>query len=166
MTFTLGEMAANVSYTIDGVQVSKPVVRASLRTIKLAGKYYGVLLQPASISGTESRPRPPHPDGRRWIEPDDVHVHEPLAAGLRLSPASARSQDGELVKASGNTNCSPSAGPWRMAIDPTPHGFVGNFSGGGIKDGRIAAAAVRRPNLQGTGWANDLCSPPRSPAGA
>lgn len=50
-----------------------------------------------------------------------------------------------------------------MTVDPTPHGFVGNFSGSGINDGRIAAAVRTAPSLQGTGWANDLWFPGISP---
>jgi len=158
MTFTLSGNTANVSYDIDGIRVSKPVVRASLRTINVAGPYYGVLLQPASVSGAEVAILDRHillSDDGSTLSMDMASNRFPSGCFFR---GEARSQNGEIVNASGATGaaCTSSSGPWRMSVDPTPHGFVGNFSGGGINDGRIAAASRDAPRLQGSGWANDL----------
>lgn len=159
MTFSLNGDGATVSYTLDGVQVTKPVVRASLRTMNLAGSYYGVLLQPASVTGTEVAALDRH------ILVGDDGATLSMDMGTNRFPSGcffrgrSRSQNGELVNASGDTpgeTCINKAGSWQMTVDPTPHGFVGNFSGNGIQDGRIAAARRDAPQLQGTGWANDL----------
>src|SRR4051794_22385436 len=53
MTMTLDATGANVTYTVDGTQVSKRVSRFSMRSLNLSGTYYAVELQPASVSGTE-----------------------------------------------------------------------------------------------------------------
>jgi hypothetical protein len=161
MTFTLNDSGATVSYTVNGVQVSKPLVRASLRTINIAGSYYGVLLQPASVSGSEKLLEDQHillNDNGSTIE---MHTASNSTPGCSYT-SSSRSQNGEVILASGQTDpsfCVTRKGPWRMAVDPTPHGFVGNFSDAGINDGRIAAALRAEPRLQGTGWANDLWFP-------
>jgi hypothetical protein len=157
MTFTLAEAGATVTYIVDGVVVSKPVVRASLRVMNLAGPYYGVLLQPAGVSGSEKLFEDQHilvNDNGSTLEMDMASNRTPNC----YYPGSSRSQNGEVVVASGQTGpqCVTRPGPWRMAVDPTPHGFVGNFSDANINDGRIAAALRSEPRLQGTGWANDL----------
>ena len=158
MTFTLTETGATISYSVDGTQVTKPVVRFSMRPMNLTGPYYGVLLQPYSVSGTEKSALDRH------ITLSDTTSTLSMDVGTNRFPSGcyyrgdARSQDGEIVKASGTTlgPGSSCTGTWRMAVDPTPHGFVGNFSGSDIGDGRIAAALRAAPKLQGTGWANDL----------
>ena len=157
MTFTLSDNGATVDYTVDGVRVNRSVGRFGIRPLNLAGSYYGVLLQPASVSGTEKSLLDQHinvmDDGARLgIEMESNRT------STCWYPWSARSQNGELILASGQTGneCTSRPGPWRIAVDPTPHGFVGNFSDGIIKDGRVAAAIRTEPKLQGTGWANDL----------
>jgi hypothetical protein len=126
--------------------------------MNLSGSYYGVLLQPAAVSGTEKSLLDQHillVDSGATLNMDMASNRTP---GCHYEGA-ARSQNGEFISAAGQaiaTSCATRAGSWRMTVDPSPHGFVGNFSDGVINDGRIAAALRAEPRLQGTGWANDL----------
>src|SRR6185369_9779242 len=79
----------------------------------------------------------------------------------------ARTQNGETVSASGNGICGPGQprDPWSITLDPTPHGFTGTVTWNGpgtvrLAQARIAGADRTGPNLQGTGYINDLWFPP------
>ncbi|HUQ27072.1 MAG TPA: hypothetical protein VM051_00675 [Usitatibacter sp.] len=155
MTFTLRETDALVSYSVDGTQVSKRVVRFSMRPIEISLVYYGVVLQPAGPASEVS-----WPDLHILLSEDGSMDTASNTTSTCYFPASSRSQNGEFVSAAGTTSC-PSGvrGPWRMTIDPTATGFIGNFAGRNISDGRIAASRRGPPVLVSNGWVNDLWFP-------
>ena len=163
MSFALREADATVSYSVDGVQVSKRVVRFSMRPINLAGTYYGVMLKPG-FSGSERI----LPDQHIAIQDDNVRVTMLTDSNTTSSctyDSTNRSQNGELVAAAASANPSQSPTynrcyPWSMTVDATATGFVGNFSGSGVADGRIAASLRAAPVFVGNGWVNDLWFPP------
>ncbi|HUQ27073.1 MAG TPA: hypothetical protein VM051_00680 [Usitatibacter sp.] len=167
MSMALDSTGANLSYSVDGTQVSKRVIRFTMRPLDLNGNNVGAVVQPAGVSGTEIRL------ANQMI---DIYDHTPtfvleVFAGAG-SPAryckfetSSRTQSGELVSVSGLHGCGAYPQvidkPWSMTVDPTPHGFTGTFNGGGVSQGRIAAASRQGGrSLQGTGWLNDLWFPP------
>jgi hypothetical protein len=161
ITLTLRDSDAILDYTVNGTRVTKQVTRFTMRPLPIIGTYYGVELQPASVNATEKANYDQH-----------INVAENgLSVGMSTdSNRSAncqfdgtRSQNGETLSVAGNYKCANGAagsGPWSMTIDPTPHGFVGSFNGFNISQGRIAAAGRNSPNLQGTGYINDLWFPP------
>lgn len=159
MTLTLGDKDATLDYTVNGTHVVKQVTRFSIRPLNLGGAYNGVELQPASVSGTEKAVLDQH------ITLDDngstvtMFTDSDRTSGCTFN-GTTRAQDGETLAVSGSYTCgsgaSGSTGPWSMTVDPTPHGFTGSFGGNGLAQGRIAAANRNAPNLQGTGWINDL----------
>jgi hypothetical protein len=167
MTMTLDDTGANVAYSVDGTQVTKRVTRFSMRPLPMVG-HYGAVVQPASGGRAEVMVLDQHISGVRdtgttfsW-ETDSNQTSSCTFAGA------SETQYGEAVSASGMGRCGadPAPGkPWSLAFDPTPHGFTGLFSGDignadGLSNARFAAAGVSAPNLQGTGYINDLWFPP------
>jgi hypothetical protein len=168
MTLSLDASGGNLTYTVDGTQVSKRVQRFSIRPVAMHGRY-AALVQPAAGAQGE-------------ILVLDQHISGITDTGTTLSwgtdsnrtsscdfIGTSRSQDGETLSASGNGRCGgdpqPAQIPWSMKLDPTPHGFTGTFSGNigdakGLSQARFAAANSSAPNLQGTGYINDLWFPP------
>jgi hypothetical protein len=161
MTFTLRDTDALVSYSVDGTQVSKRVVRFSMRPINLGGLYYGVILQPASSGGAEKS----LPDQHISVQDDGSTLNLFTDSNTTSSCSmygSSRTQNGEMVSAAGSTSPTPTyvrCHPWRMTVDPTATGFTGNFTGNGVADGRIAASRRGAPVFTGNGWVNDLWFP-------
>ncbi|HSW83250.1 MAG TPA: hypothetical protein VLH12_07235 [Usitatibacter sp.] len=158
MTLALDDTSANVTYTVDGTQVSKRVQRFSMRPLNLSGAYFAVELQPASVSGTEIVRLDQH------LQISDNGTAMTMSSDSNSTSActfdvSSRTQNGETVTASGTYHCGGSSGPFSMTVDPTPHGFAGTFTGNGITQGRIAAALRTPPKMQGNGWLDDLWFP-------
>src|SRR6185369_13191833 len=167
LTMTLDETGANVTYSVDGTQVSKRVQRFSMRPLPLVG-HYGALVQPAG-------------GGRGEVMVLDQHISGVTDTGTTFSwetdsnrtsscsfAGTSETQYGEAISASGMGRCGgdpqPPSKPWSLRFDPTPHGFTGRFSGDigdadGLSQARFAAAGASAPNLQGTGYANDLWFP-------
>jgi hypothetical protein len=159
MTLTLSGSGGTVEYSVDGVSVIRPVNRFSIKSLNLGGSYYGVLLQPASAGGAEIAVLDQH----ITVQDDGATLGMSTSSNRTASctyGGSTRSQEGETLTAGGIFGCPGRSGPWSMTVDPTPHGFVGAFSGNGISQGRIAAARRSAPDLVGTGWINDLWFPP------
>ncbi len=162
MTFTLRDADATVSYSVDGTQVSKRVVRFSMRPIDVGGAYYGVMVQPAGSSAEKTLA-----DEHLSVRDDGATVS--ISADSNTTPScnydsTTRVQNGELVSAGAGTNPSPAPTynrcyPWSMTVDPTATGLIGNFTGSGVSDGRIAASRRGPPILVGNGWVNDLWFP-------
>jgi hypothetical protein len=156
MTFTLRDTDATVSYAVDGVQVTKRVVRFSMRPIDTSGAYYGVRLQPGSS------PEVSWPDQHILVSDNGTALSMDNGSNTTSScffPGTSRSQNGEFVSAAGTYSCAGRSGPWRMTIDPTATGFTGSFTGNDIPDGRIGASRRGAPLFVGNGWVNDLWFP-------
>ena len=157
MTLTLGERDATVTYSVDGVQVSKRISRFSMKTINVGDAYYGVELQPAGAGGEVVKP-----DQHINLQDDGSTVTMDIGSNTTSScfyRGKTRTQNGEMVSVTGDyLSCGGRSGTWAMTIDPTASGFTGNFSGNGIVDGRIAASR-RTPPKPGNGSVNDLWFP-------
>jgi hypothetical protein len=160
MTMTLDDTGANLSYSVDGTQVTKRVNRFSMRQISLNGGYWGTQLQPAAPDGTGEVSRI-----RQHIDVFDNGQTLSLANGSDIGSTceysgNRRSQDGESVASSGTVACNGGpAGNWSMRVDPSTRGFVGTFTGTGINSGRIAASRRTGAEMLGVGWINDLWFP-------
>ena len=163
MTMTLDDAGANLAYSIDAIQVSTRVSRFSMRRLDLNTNGVGAVVQPADVSGSEIR-----------ILNQEIDIYDQAAFNLKVFSndgsryctfdGGTREQKGEVVVVSGLSGCGAfpvtKNQPWAMTVDPTPHGFTGTLSGGGVTKGRIAAASRSGTSLQGTGWLNDLWFPP------
>ena len=167
MVMTLDDAGATLTYSVDGTQVTKRVTRFSMRTIRPIGRF-GALVQPASGTRSEVLVLDQH------LVLDDNGTTFNMSSGSNRTSGcvfngTSRTQNGETVSASGLQWCGgdpqPPQLPWSMTIDPTPHGFTGTFSGNfgsakGLDHARLAVASWSVPNLQGTGYVNDLWFPP------
>ena len=161
MRVDLGSSTAVVNYTIDGVSVSKQVRPFGFRNIDLTGTYVGYLYQPASAAGAEVR------------NPLLMTITE-SGSTLLMSESSelfgicnytgARGQSGQISMASGTfTACGQrGSGPFSMAVDMTPDGLTGSFTGNGLTSpqGRIALSRRNAGVHEGNGWRTDLWFPP------
>lgn len=155
MTLAIGDAAATLEYSVDGVRVVKQVTRYTFRRTTLEGRYEGYILQPASGGAPES--------GRTDLTlmvSDDGSTVTMSTTGDSQAPCvytGTPSQDGQFEVVSGSYTCGGGAtGAWSMRVDPTTEGFTGTFSGLGI-DGRIAAArATGDDRILGYGFWNDL----------
>jgi hypothetical protein len=166
MTMTLDATGANVSFSIDGTQVSKRVQRFSMRPINTGGLSLAAEVQPASGGNPEVLVLDQHinisDDGSAMNVFSDSNQ-----TGSCSYYGNARTQNGETVSGSGNGICGPGQprDPWSVTLDPTPHGFTGTVTWNGpgtvrLAQARIAAARrIGSPNLQGTGYVNDLWFP-------
>ena len=167
MTMALDSTGANLTYSVDGTQVSKRIQRFSMRVINVAGSSLAAEVQPASGANPEVLVLDQHINIQ-----DDGSTINVFSDSNRTDSCSyygtARAQDGETVSAAGNGICGPGPprDPWSITIDPTPHGFTGTVTWNGpgtvrLAQARIAAARrIGPPNLQGTGYINDLWFPP------
>jgi hypothetical protein len=167
MTMRLDATGADLTYSVDGTQVSKRVQRFSMRPIRLEGRF-GALVQPAGGGRSEILVLDQH---LTLVDNGSTFTWD--TGSNRTSGCTfigtSRSQDGEYVSASGNGRCGtdpqPPQIPWSMTIDQTPHGFTGTFSGNigdakGLTQARFAVASWSAPKLQGAGYVNDLWFPP------
>jgi hypothetical protein len=169
MALNLDSSGGDLTYTVDGTTVAKRVQRFSMRAVPFRGRY-GAVVQPAT-------------GGRGEVQVLDQHISGVVdnAATLNWDTdsnrtsscvflGSSRSQNGETLSASGVGRCdgdpNPPGKPWSLSVvDPTPHGFTARFAGDignadGLTQARFAAANSSQPDLQGTGYINDLWFPP------
>src|SRR5258705_4906709 len=132
MTMTLDATGANVTYTVDGTQVSKRMTRFSMRHIPV-GARYGELVQPASGGNGEVLVLDQHLSGFQDTDTTLNWASESNRTSGCDFVSTLRTQNGETVTAAGNGRCvgdpQPPQIPWSMTVDPTPHGFTGTFSG-------------------------------------
>jgi hypothetical protein len=168
MAMALDATGATVNYSVNGVQVSKRISRFSMRHIPV-GARYGALVQPAGAGRGEVLVLDQHLSGFQDTDTTLNMASDSNRTGSCDFIGTSRTQNGETVTASGRGRCSgdpqPPQIPWSMAVDPTPHGFTGTFSGNigdakGLTGARMAVASASAPNLQGTGYINDLWFPP------
>lgn len=143
-----------VDYTIDGASVSKQVKPLTFRALDLSGRYVGYLEQPPSTAGAEVR------IPVEWtIQDNGTSVRIAQANGSCVYDGT-RGQDGQVATVSG-TYAFCGSGTFTMAVDPTPDGLTGTFTGNGISApwGRIALARRDAGFVEGTGWRTDLWFP-------
>jgi hypothetical protein len=167
MTMNLDDTGANLTYTVDGTQVSKRVQRFSMRPINTSALLIGAEVQPASGGRPEVLVLDQHIVMSDSASKLDVSTDSNRTSGCSYI-GSTRTQDGETVSASGNGACNGAqpTNPWSMTVDPTPHGITGTVtwigpgSVGQLTRANIAAVKRFAPNLQGTGYINDLWFPP------
>jgi hypothetical protein len=168
ISIDLGSGISGVVYTIDGVTVSKSnVIPFTFRQDNISGDYLGYRWQPPAGEFT----------GGPEVK-DEVTMHiadngstitmttigtDPSHPGCAYS--GSRSQNRDVISVSGSYTCSGTSGSWFMAVDVTPDGIVGSFSGNGISSfwGRIGGAWTRNVVDGGTGANNDLYFPPSEP---
>jgi hypothetical protein len=157
MTIDLGNNLSIVSYTIDGVSVTKQVTPFTFRASDLRGTYVGWLYQPANGS------TPEFTDEVKWTIFDS-------GSGLRVAESSDRlgsctydgtpTQNGQISLVSGTYGnpCGGRSGPFGMTVDLTPDGFTGFFTGNRVNanQGRVAMSARYPGTRDGTGWRSDL----------
>lgn len=155
LRFQVGQNGSTVDYTIDGVAVSKQVRPYTFRGLDLSGRYVGYLEQPPSTAGGEVRTMV------EWtIQDNGSTVHIVQGNGTCVYDGT-RGQDGQVATASGTyTGCG--SGSFTLAVDPTPDGLTGTFTGNGISApwGRIALARRDAGVAEGNGWRTDLWFPP------
>jgi hypothetical protein len=161
MRVDVGDNTGNVQYTIDGVTVSKQIRPFTFRGIDLSGDYVGYLYQPQTTAGPEVR------SAVQMSLQDNgssLHIAQPGAGAASCTYDGARGHEGQVSTASGTfTSCGAGAsGPFTMAVDMTPDGFTGFFTGNGLKApwGRIAMSRVNAGLHEGNGWRTDLWFPP------
>lgn len=161
MRIDLTNNPAIVDYTIDGVSVSKQVRPFGFRNIDLSGTYVGYLYQPASGASPEIR------NAVRMVFNDTastVRIAESSDTLGQCTDDGNRGQSGQISTASGTfTQCGVrGSGPFSMAVDMTPNGLTGSFTGNGITSslGRIALSRRNAGLHEGNGWRTDLWFPP------
>lgn len=157
MTLNVGDASATLDYTVDGVHVAKQVTRFTFRPTNLSGLHRAYIFQPAAAG---------LPEMRRELERfsivdsgTSVAIDSSSDSETDCSWSAPHAQDGQVEIVSGTSVCSgPHGGSFSMRVDPTPSGFVGSFSGGGVTSpfGRIAGALEGAPKLEGTGWRNGM----------
>ena len=135
---TLDKRSADVTYTVDGVQVRKRVSRFGFAKNSLAGTYIGHIV--AWAPG-----RSPEPitmtidDGSNFV----MDTRAPDGTSCRYT--APFEQFGELRRVSGNFTCSNgSAGAFVMDdVSVQWDGFTGSFTGNGISVGQIEAVRTQ-----------------------
>jgi hypothetical protein len=149
MSFEVAGSAANLSYSVDGVRVTKPVQPFTWKFNEIAGSYRAAIVT-ASTGAVE-----------------DVTADIDLNTGLGTYRMITNSQAGVSCTYSGRANaynmevrlggiytCSDgSNGPAEFSIDPTTNGFVSKGPRAGTL---IAAVRSGNENYVGNGWMNDL----------
>lgn len=161
MKADLGETSGTVEYTIDGVTVFKQVRPFTFRNMEIGGRYVGYLYQPATASTQEVR------NALTMTIQDDGSTLSMAETSETLGSCTysgTRGQNGQVSTATGTFNCGGArgSGPFSIAVDMTPDGLTGAFTGAGISSpwGRIALSR-RNPGLhEGNGWRTDLWFPP------
>jgi hypothetical protein len=156
MTFTLGEGAATVDYTIEGVRVTRQVRRFTFAATNLDGTFLGYRYERQS-GGFQVR----H-DENMTITDDGTNVTLVALTDTHVGCtwSGTHGQDGQYENIAGSYTCPDDAGRWSMKVDPTTEGFTGRFSGGDIQLGRIAAARRDGSRMGGNGYRNALWFPP------
>lgn len=154
LRFQVAPGGGTVDYTIDGVSVSKQVKPFTFRALDLSGRYVGYIEQPPSTVGGEIRNRV------EWtIQDNGSTVHIAQTNGSCVYDGT-RGQDGQVATVSG-TYAFCGNGAFTMAVDPTPEGLTGTFTGNGLTApwGRIALSRRDAGFVEGTGWRTDLWFP-------
>lgn len=161
MRVDLGIGSGVVDYTIDGVSVSKQVRPFGFRNIDLSGAYVGYLYQPAGAGVPEIR------NAVRMTFTDSastLNIAETSDTLGQCTDTGSRGQSGQISTASGTFGqCGTrGSGPFSMAVDMTPDGLTGSFTGNGITSplGRIALSRRNAGSHEGNGWRTDLWFPP------
>jgi hypothetical protein len=155
MRFQIGDNGGTVDYTVDGVSVSKQVRPFTFRTMDLSGRYVGYLVQPPTAAGGEIR------NLVEWtIQQSGAGVHIAQTNGT-CTYDGTYGQNGQVATVSG-TYSGCGTGNFTMAVDPTPDGLTGAFTGNGITApwGRIALSRRDAGVQEGNGWRTDLWFPP------
>ena len=169
MTMTLDDTGANLTYSVDGTQVSKRVQRFSMRPINTSALMIGAEVQPASSGRPEVLVMDQHVQMSDSTSSSSLNVFtDSNRTGACSYYGTARSQNGEMVSSTGNGICGPGQprDPFSITVDPTPHGITGTVSWmgpgsvGQLSNAHIAAVKRTAPDLQGTGYINDLWFPP------
>jgi hypothetical protein len=166
MTMNLDDTGAIVTYSVDGTQVSKRVERFSMRPFNMNRLSLAAEVQPANGGNSEVLVLDQHINVKDDASTINVFSDSNMTGSCSYF-GNARTQNGETVSASGNGICGPGQprDPWSITLDPTPHGFTGTVTWNGpgtvrLAQARIAGADRTGPNLQGTGYINDLWFPP------
>lgn len=159
ITFTPGDTSGTLDYTVDGVHVTKQVIRLTYRATDLTGLHRAFVYQAPANGAAEVRR-----DLEQFRITDDtstVNVRTSSDAETDCQYTGNHAENGQLQVVAGTYHCGPPApagtqGSWSMKVDPSPSGFVGTFSGNNTPSGRIAAALAGAPKLEGTGWRNGM----------
>ena len=154
MTFRIDEESANVDYTIDGVSVSKHVVRFTFSRTSLQGNFVGYTYERQSGGFQVKR------NQNMSITDDGANVRLVTQEGpTGCTWTGTHGQGGQYESVAGSYTCGSRSGPWSMKVDPTTEGFTGTFSGDEIGFGRIAAARGDSSRMVGNGYRNALWFP-------
>jgi len=156
MTFTIDEQSAKVQYTIDGVSVTKQVVRFTFAPTSLDGTFVGWRYERQSGGFQVNH------DENMSITDDGTHVTlvALTSTNIGCTWTGTHGQNGQYESVAGTYTCPDDAGSWSMKVDPTTEGFTGLFSGGDMQFGRIAAARRDASRMRGNGYRNALWFPP------
>lgn len=162
MTVDLGDNGGgSVTYSIDGVNVTKSIRPFTFRAIDLSGRYVGYLFQPATTAGPETR------NALQMTIQDNgsaLHITEASDFFGPCTDDGTRGQNGQISTAAGTfSSCgSRGSGAFSLAVDMTPDGLTGSFVGNGMVApyGRIALSRRNAGLHEGNGWRTDLWFPP------
>jgi hypothetical protein len=156
MTFTIDEQSAKVAYTIDGVSVTKQVVRFTFAPTSLDGAFVGYRYERQSGGFQVNH------DENMSITDDGTNVTLTALTNTNIGCTwtGTHGQDGQYERVAGTYTCPDDKGTWSMKVDPTTEGFTGTFSGGDMQFGRIAAARRDGSRMRGSGYRNALWFPP------
>jgi len=159
MKVDVGDDTGTVQYTIDGVTVLKQIEPFTFRGIDLTGNYVGYLYQPQTTAGPEVRS-----PVQMSVQDNGstVHIAQTSGSAGSCSYDGARSHQGQVSAASGTFSGCNGSGAFSMAVDLTPDGFTGFFTGNGLSApwGRVALSRVDAGLQEGNGWRTDLWFPP------
>ena len=159
MTFEMfGPASARLTYSVDGVQVTKNVQRYLFRNPDLSGEYVGYQYQPA--------------EGIRPAILDSMSISIQQSGG-NFSMTTAGSASGacrytgtltaygQLADVNGTFNCDDGrTGPFKLSeVDVTRNGFTSRMTGNLISapfQGRFATTRMTSGQPRGDGWRTDL----------
>jgi len=161
MTLDLTSNPATLTYSVDGVQVTKTLQRFSFRSTNLTSISYAFLYQPPGSDGTPALARDVH----LFLTDDGTTVtgssESDSEAGCTYS--GTHSLAGQYQAVSGTYSCAGGTrtGSWFMSLDPTPHGLVGSFQGNGVGTfwGRVAGSYGGDTRFDDNGWRNGMWFP-------
>ena len=159
MVIDLGNNISGVSYTVDGVSVTKQVVPFTFGVDRVGGSFVGYIYDP--VTGAQENVGFGMGTGSTF----GMRTFGPTSGHCEYSGSTTNSRN--YIRGGGTYTCDKGAsGAWSMNVDATPDGFVGSFNGPGITSpsGRVAAATDGiGPYFGDNGWRSDLWFPANEP---